>query len=241
MSSQPIPIKTADGVAELSSRQRKLSQRHRTVLLLVDGRRSEAQVRQMAVQAGAAEACFDELVSLGLIALPQPVAEPVAADPPAQAAVFDAAPPSDEPAEPVAAGDIAVAAAAETTAAPDSVVSLLPPAQTLQPESTLMGDSTLGGLGSSSGLTPLTELEDILEEARGILLRAVRAEAPVSGSLTLLRLRRARSRDDLEALLDEVEARITKPNKGLWAAQTMERARELLHNHAVQSMPMPLA
>ena len=30
-------------MAELGSRQRRLSQRHRTVLLLVDGRRSEAQ------------------------------------------------------------------------------------------------------------------------------------------------------------------------------------------------------
>jgi hypothetical protein len=119
------------------------------------------------------------------------------------------------------------------------VVSLLPASLSLQPESSLMADSTLSGL--PSGLTPLTELEDILEEARGILLRAVRAEAPVTGSLTMLRLRRARSRGDLDALLDEVESRITKPNKGLWAAQTMERARELLHTHAVQSMPMPFS
>ena len=34
-----IPIKTAAGQAEMSSRQRRISQRHRTMLLLVDGKR----------------------------------------------------------------------------------------------------------------------------------------------------------------------------------------------------------
>ena len=56
----------------------------------------------------------------------------------------------------------------------------------------------------------------------------MRAEAPVIGSLTLLRLRRAASRADLEDLLDEVEARISKPHRSLAAGQTLQRVRQLL-------------
>ena len=55
----------------------------------------------------------------------------------------------------------------------------------------------------------------------------------MAGSLTLLRLRRARTRPDLEDLMEEVELRITKPFKGLWASQTMSRVRELLATHSV--------
>ena len=41
---ETVPSKTPDGVAELAHRTRGLSQRHRTVLLLVDGRRPTSQV-----------------------------------------------------------------------------------------------------------------------------------------------------------------------------------------------------
>ena len=51
---------------------------------------------------------------------------------------------------------------------------------------------------------------------------------PVAGSLTLLRLRRARSRAELELLLDEVETRIRKPHRMLATTQTMRRVRQLL-------------
>ena len=67
-----IPIKTPAGQAEMSSRQRRISQRHRTMLLLVDGKRTEAQVRALSAQAGVPGICFDELMGLGLIVAPQP-------------------------------------------------------------------------------------------------------------------------------------------------------------------------
>lgn len=223
MASQTIPQKTPEAVAELASRQRKLSQRHRTVLLLVDGKRSEAHVRQMALQAGAAGTCFDELVDLGMIAMPEPVLEaPVSAPMPLD----------DVPAPaPVMLVDV-------PPAGPDSVhSSLLPASLTLQPESTL-NDSVMLNEPPPSDLGDLDSLireggDAQLEEARDLMIRAVRAEAPVAGSLTLLRLRRARSRADLEGLLDEVELRITKPFKGLWASQTMSRVRELLSSQSV--------
>ncbi len=45
------PSKTAEGHAELSHRTRGLSQRYRTVLLLVDGRRTADEVRALCRQA----------------------------------------------------------------------------------------------------------------------------------------------------------------------------------------------
>ena len=66
-----IPIKTPAGQAEMNNRQRRISQRHRTMLLLVDGRRTEAQVRSLSARAGVPGICFDELMGLGLIALPK--------------------------------------------------------------------------------------------------------------------------------------------------------------------------
>lgn len=221
-----VPIKTPEAVAELSSRQRKLSQRHRTVLLLVDGRRPEDEVRQLAIAAGSPDTAFDELLDLGMISRPAPL-EP---EPVRRAAPVESRPVPLE-AEP--------AAAPQASIAPDSVVSLLPASLSLQPESHL--DSSLNELPGAAmdalESEPFDVQDEALEEARAILLRAVRAEAPVAGSLTMLRLRRARTREDLESLLEEVESRIFKPFKGLWASQTMARVRELLSTHPPLSLP----
>jgi hypothetical protein len=194
-----IPVKTPEGVDELGSRQRKLGQRHRTVLLLVDGRRRESQVRQLAVQAGVPDQIFDELVAMGLIMFTQGTG-------------------SMQGNSGMAPLDVDLPL--------DTVSGPLPPSLSLQPESVLT-DSMVGDLPISD-LAPLDEADAALDEARAILMRAVKAEAPVAGSLTLMRLKRARSRNDIEALLDEVEQRITKPFKGIWAAQTIARVRELL-------------
>ncbi|HZE92707.1 MAG TPA: hypothetical protein VE029_13515 [Rhizobacter sp.] len=219
-----IPIKTPDALAELSSRQRRLSQRHRTVLLLVDGRRREDQVRELAVQAGSPASCFDELLDLGMIVLSR-MAEPSAAD------AIEA-----QGAAPSASKPIPLDVLPAPAAGPDSVGSVLPPSLSLQPDSSL---NELSGAEPAFDLSSLIGdgQDEALEEARGILLRAVRAEAPVAGSLTMMRLRRARSREDLESLLEEVESRIFKPFKGLWASQTMARVRELLATQPPLSLP----
>ncbi len=226
MATIPVPIKTPEAVAELSSRQRKLSQRHRTVLLLVDGRRAEDEVRQLALAAGSPESCFDELLDLGMISRPAPLEVE----------------PEPEPVVPSRPAPLEVAAAVPSppeVLAPDSVASLLPASLSLHSESHL--DSSVNELAGAAmdafDSEPFDGQDEALEEARAILLRAVRAEAPVAGSLTMLRLRRARTREDLEALLEEVESRIFKPFKGLWASQTMARVRELLSTHPPLSLP----
>ncbi len=187
---QTVPSKTPDGVAELAHRTRGLSQRHRTVLLLVDGRRTVQQIVATAQAAGVAAPVFQELVALGLVTLPEGGAEHV-----------------ELPLESRPAGDS----------------SLLPSVRSLLPES---GWSTLPPLAES-------EIDRPLQEARELLMRALRAQAPVSGSLTLMKLRRAATRDEVESLLDEVEQRLRKPHRMIIAAQTMRHVRHLL------SLPEP--
>jgi hypothetical protein len=75
MDAGSIPIKTAHGLDELARRTLRLSQRHRTVLLLVDGRRTLEQVQSLAQRAGAPGSCFGELLELGLVHLPLPLAQ----------------------------------------------------------------------------------------------------------------------------------------------------------------------
>lgn len=215
-----IPVRTPQGQAELGMRRRELSQRHRTVLFLIDGRRTVAEVNRMALQAGVPANCLDDLVALGLVVL----AEPTVAMPRGAALDDSDVLHIDLPLDSVAA-------------LPDS---LLPPVRTLYPES-VSADSTLRSAPALDSWLP-SQSEDsglpdaAFVEARLILLRAVRAEAPIAGSLTLLRLRRARGRADLNALLDEVEVRITKPHRALGAAQTMRRVRLLLEGRVAPSL-----
>jgi hypothetical protein len=224
-----IPIKTPLGQAELAARKRSVSQRHRTVLFLVDGKRSATEVRSMALQAGVPDNCFDELVAQGLIMLPEPTLPLQIELPVAPLAVLhvDVPLPGPEPAP--------APAPASLGAVPDS---LLPPSRTLHPES-VSADSVLGDMPPPDSWFPSDNEEDALDpdfsEARLILLRAVRAEAPLAGSLTLMRLRRARTRAELVPLLDEVENRITKPHRSLAATQTMARVRHLLDGRRIDS------
>lgn len=220
------PMKTLAGQAELVTRARRVSQRHRTVLFLVDGRRSTADVRAMAAQAGVPDHCFDELLVMGLIALPVLVAD---VGPGARAAVgVDGPLPLP--------GPLGTASATAT-----DLDSLLPPSRTLSPES-IAGDSRFDDSRLDDAWRQVRTDTDgspdqAVEEAREILVRAVRGAAPVAGSITLLRLRRARSRHDLLALLDEVEARISRPHRSLSAAQTVRRVRDLLDGRANAAQP----
>ena len=185
---RPQPQRTASGHAELATRGKRLSQRHRTVLLLVDGRRSENDIRNLAAQAGAGAQCLDDLLTLGLVTWNH--------------------------------GD---RADATVTVAASGESSLLPSSQSLQGESVW---SVLDDDATAPSDRPLAE-------ARQLLMRAVRQEAPMSGALTLMKLKRASSREALEALLDEVEQRLRKPRRQIIAAQTMRHVRHLL------SLPTP--
>jgi hypothetical protein len=208
-----VPVKTPEGQDELSTRQRRLSQRHRTLLHFVDGRRSEAEVRRMSAQAGVPDSCFGDLLAMHMIEWSRQSGRPSA---------VEAAPPSH----------VHVSLPIDTDWR-EGVVSdsELPALRTVPPSSTFRDSGTGNPAPSSWFLTdPIDDRtgDDALERAREILLRTVRAESPVAGSLTALRLRRARSREELQTLIAEVEARVGKPPRSLSAALAIQQVRTLL-------------
>jgi hypothetical protein len=214
VASEAVPVKTPQGQDELSTRQRRLSQRHRTLLYLVDGRRSADEVQRMSAQAGVPDSCFGELLELGMIEL--------------RAAAH---PPGETGAAPGSVQHVALPIDSDWR---DGVVSdsELPALRTVPPSSTFRDSGTGNPTPPSSWFMtdPLDDRsgDDALERAREILLRTVRAEAPVAGSLTSLRLRRARRREDLLELIAEVEARVGKPPRTLSAALAIQQVRTLL-------------
>ena len=208
-----VPIKTPQGQAELTTRQRSVSQRHRTVLFLIDGKRTAAEVRDMAAKAGVPEGCFGELIELGMVLLIEPTFS--------QSVDGSATP-----------GPLHVDL---PLPGPDS---MLPASRSLFPESAT-GDSTLGAVSSAqawlnadSAGFDTSEDDPVFLQARLLMVRAVLDKAPIAGALTLLKLRRARNRADLAELLDEVEGRISRPHRSLAAMHTMRRVRQMLGGRA---------
>jgi hypothetical protein len=249
-----VPYKTSEGHDELARRTRRLGQRHRTMLLLVDGRRSVDQVLALGLAAGVAEQHYRELLEAGLIALPEgaltAATQPVPLDEPSFAvqvqADVEASTHVELPVEHIAA----VAAPAPPVPAPPMPISMpslqlpvlheSPPVVTARPERLEPPDARdepdawpatrppHDPMRLDDPLMPPPIIDGPLEEAREILMRAVRAEAPVAGQLTLLKLKHASDRADLQALLGEVEQRIARPRKMVLAAQTLHHVKQLL-------------
>lgn len=102
------------------------------------------------------------------------------------------------------------------------------------PDFGLTQPSTLGdtvGLGHPMGNTELAQLDAQdrdFAQARGAVLQVLRAHAPVTGMVTMLRVRRARSRAELRALLPEVQARLGRSRPLAEARQLMQRVESLL-------------
>lgn len=197
-----VPVKTAAGHAELRSRSRGLSQRHRSLLLWVDGLRNGAALRALAEPSGVPDQCFEDLMAMGLIAWPAPASPPPQPPPPRRRAA----------------------------AAPDSALGQLLPASGSLGEPSTLSASLWSALNSDSAL-PWEAMNDAQEpdaaaaQARQWLMDAVRAQAPIAGALLLLRLRRARTRAEVLALLDEVSQRLERPMRTLAVQQLIERVR----------------
>lgn len=240
MNTVRIAVKTAAGLAELNTRQRRLSQRHRTLLHLADGRRSEAQWRSMGDQAGIPDSCFDELLALGMVELHAAVAPargdvaPARGDvAPARSDVAsarsDVTPAHSDVAARVQARPGAPELARRAGAAPDSE---LPALRTLPPASAFLDSAT--GMPVATGPWFQTDpderhaADEALASAREVLLRALRHEAPVAGLLTSLRVRRARTHEELERLIDEIEARADDPRRSPATSLALHQARSLL-------------
>jgi hypothetical protein len=68
MEDRVVFVKTPAGVEEVASRERRLPPRLRTLLILVDGALSAAQLRDAGAKLGAPQDCLDLLEAQGLIA-----------------------------------------------------------------------------------------------------------------------------------------------------------------------------
>ena len=213
---QFIPVKTPQGLDELTKRQRGLSQRQRMVLFLVDGRRNVAQVQQMAAAAGAHESLLAELLDLGLIALRDPI-EP----PPFMPGPTTAQSPGNAGEGPATNPLTNVHAQAVGAEQPRDERPLKVP---------VLNNVVQGytALEQATDRDAFLDPSHPLNQAREMLLRALAEHAPVAGSITRMRVKRAQSIAEVMALLDEVERHINKPKRQLLTQQLLSNVRQLL-------------
>ena len=231
-----IPTKTALGNEEIKSRTQRLGQRHRTILLLVDGRRSLAEVLSLAHQAGAATSHFEELVRLGLVELPP---EPVAPAPEAAMPEETEAPELtsvqlDVPVQ--AIEQIAIAGEAERRPEPE----LAPQAEHAQPPPEPIPlpepHPVPGPPVVVSAPVPPREIPVLAEEAvvdplqsvRDLLVDALRFDAPLFSARMFMRVRNARTNAELINLVWEIQERLQRARHAQRELRSLQRARELL-------------
>ena len=240
MSTPVVPTKTALGLDELRHRTHRLSQRHRTVLLLVDGRRSLGEVLGLANQAGAAISHFEELVRLGLVDVPVEPPPPEAPAEPATAPdapqltsvemIVPAAPAegegdADAPQEPPveALPEPAAVAAPEPIAPPAAPQPRVPPSpepppsRIEPPAPPLLVDEV-----------PQVEEEPVLERARYQLLELLRLDGPLFGSRLASRVRGAETTTQLIELVWDIERQLAMTKRSREGQLCLERARDLL-------------
>ena len=167
-----IPCKTSAGHAELAAREQRLSQRHRLLLLLVDGQRTLEEVIEQGRRAGVPRGYIDELFALGLIVIGPPPTAPMPLDGP-------------------------------DTVGPGTAVS----------------DTELARLDAG---------DTSFAQARQVLMGLLRSHVPLAGAVTMLRVRRARSRAELQALLPDVRARLERVRQPGEMREQLLRVESLL-------------
>jgi hypothetical protein len=242
MSTPVVPSKTALGQDELRHRTHRLSQRHRTVLLLVDGRRSLGEVLGLANHAGAAISHFEELVRLGLVEVPmeEPPPPPEAAVEPATAPdapqltsvemLVPAEDDSSEEAQALPQAEVSVEPEPEPQSAdPGPVVVQAPPPEPPPPEPPPRLPPPAPPV-LIDVVPPLTEPDEepVLERARQQLLDLLRMDGPLFGSRLAGRVRDAETNTQLIDLVWEIERQLGMTRRSRQGQLCLERARDLL-------------
>lgn len=197
-----ILVKTPSGQAEMAQRRLGLSQRHRTMLILVDGKRTRSQILELAAQVGVPKAYLDEVCDLGLVSVA------VAHGRRAHELQAESRVQSQTPSKPVPIVDAAGSVDSDWDRQDDSV--------------------GFGMAITNSELAALDVSDTLVSEARKFLIQALRIEAPLSGAITMLKVRRARTREELAGLLHEVRGKIAGAHERSEAALLFRRALTLL-------------
>jgi hypothetical protein len=233
------PTRTEAGVQELRARALGLPQKVRTVLLLVDGKRTVAEVRKLMVGAGVAPEALQQLLDMGLIGLP---ASPALTLP---AAAASNAAPASKPAP--------VPAPAPAPPTPASILHDVPPdppstmtAINLAYEPYLSGQRDVNSLAANTmsnvfgqiagpNAAPLgvpsesvKDADPALAAARSHLTQALNAMAPADSAALMFRIGRCNTREEMSGLLREVEVKLARRGRVNDAAEVVRHARALL-------------
>lgn len=252
MSAPPIPQKTALGHEEQRQRTRNLGQRHRTILFLVDGRRTLSEVIALATQAGSTTVHFEDLVRQGFIEVPQPEPEPEP-PPPSEgdsasgigaSLEIDVIPRDAEP-EPRASAPAPLLTDYPTLEPISAPVPVPAPAAAVPPQPkaarvrapTPISPKPLQPAQKPQKVSPAPRVvvapvsredEELLGEVRTCLLETVRLDGASFGKRMSTRVRQADTASAFINLVWELERETSharRSREGLW---NLQRARELL-------------
>ncbi len=210
------PLKTQLGIDELRSRTHGLNQRHRTMLVLVDGQRPLSEVLALGLQAGARTTHFADLVHLGLVEVALDAAPP------------EVAPPSADPEN-----------SGGNTLSGTRAVDLDPPASArsggARPSAEDPTRVSLKLLESSEAVAVAqrraqadAERDALHQEVRELLIDTLRIDAPLYAAVTLVRVRRAQTARELINLVWEIERHLVASANSQSEMRTLYRARDLL-------------
>ncbi len=206
------PVKTQLGIDELRTRMHGLNQRHRTMLFLVDGQRPLSEVLALGLQAGARTTHFADLVQLGMVEVALDAAIPAAAIPSAEAGD--------------SGGNTLSGALAVDLDAPARA-----PKFTTEDSSRMplkMPEGTEAVACAQRRALAKSELDDLHQEVRELLIDTLRVDAPLFAAVTLVRVRRAQTTRELINLVWEIERHLVASKKSQSEMQTLYQARELL-------------
>jgi hypothetical protein len=104
------------------------------------------------------------------------------------------------------------------------------PQPTTQFDNVERADTQMMGLPlSNTELSALDELDPSFARARSLLLQLLREHGPVSTTVTLLRVRRARDRRNLLALLPEIRTRLARAGVAHALLQMVDQAEGWLN------------
>jgi hypothetical protein len=229
------PTRTEAGVQELRARALGLPQKVRTVLLLVDGKRTVAEVRKLMVGAGVAPEALQQLLDMGLIGLPALPALTLPAASPSNTA------PASKPA-PVPAPPTAASILHDVPPDPPSTMTAI----NLAYEPYISGQRDVNSLAANTmsnvfgqiagpNAAPLgvpsesvKDADPALAAARSHLTQALNAMAPADSAALMFRIGRCNTREEMTGLLREVEVKLARRGRVNDAAEVVRHARALL-------------
>jgi hypothetical protein len=246
----PVPTKTPLGQEEMRRRTGGLGQRHRTILFLIDGRRTLAEVLILAHQAGAATSHFEDLVRLGYVELPpeeppeppaappepaQPLAEAqithleVDVPPDAQVLVDDVPPAAAEPPDrweaTVPLPQLPQAPPPPPAAPPPAVpVPVAAPSPAPAPRRAARAPR----VAPAPPPALLDEDAPLLERTRACLLEAIRVDAQPAGSRIAERARQAQTLAEMVEVVWVMERGLSHSQRSHRGLLNLQKARELL-------------